>query len=628
MTLDSARVRLANRLASEVRIGAHLGEVLGREVERIFATKSAVDTLRDRYRLHDANQGRRVCDGQKVLARTTAQLSADTGLMVRADQERRLDELREAIDVYGDLLVADAVFDVVSGRGDTAGAAMEAAAGLDLPPDIDVIRTPRSGRTASTVLMAVLPPGDGGPPGASPVWLAEPALASYVRGTFPPAAQWRWTREDRVQASNGTWSTVSTAVSLADLGLEAVDLIVLDPEQVAGLVIQHTSATAKSLHPSVRPGGPGPELHARVRRLSSTLSGAPALPSGLTGDGHKVMPSEDRDVIDDLWERYRAVHEAASTLRQDLGAAAAAVAGATDGAPELARAWRWGIVPVDPPETTGAVQRRREVLTAAAEILQDRLGKAPEAPAAPPDGITAERIARAIGDLVGPGGRLPVLSRIKRSQIASLGTAPASPPMNAEPFESIPLGGNPGAGRNRLDRTWLEIVASVRQSAGRIESYQLEAMVDWWPSFRAWTNSPGDPWQESPPGGSSPPVLFVAYGPSQTLDGAADPVVAAAVLDSWTETIPSEQHTVSAAFGFNAPAARAPQAILVAVTPVDGSPLDVPTLLDILIETRELAHARMATARDLQPLAAALPMTMLPTRYSDRAGLELGSWEL
>jgi hypothetical protein len=47
-----------------------------------------------------------------------------------------------------------------------------------------------------------------------------------------------------------------------------------------------------------------------------------------------------------------------------------------------------------------------------------------------------------------------------------------------------------------------------------------------------------------------------------------------------------------AAFGFNAPKSRAPQAVLVAVPPDLSRRLDNTGLLDVVLETRELAHAR------------------------------------
>jgi hypothetical protein len=231
--------------------------------------------------------------------------------------------------------------------------------------------------------------------------------------------------------------------------------------------------------------------------------------------------------------------------------------------------------------------------------------------------------------LVAPTGGLPIFATVARAQIGSTAAAPVV--MQAEPREAMPLAGNAGASGNRLDRTWLATAAAVRASAARIEAYQFEAARKAWPSLFAWTNWPDDPWQQNAARPSHAtdqrplPALVVVYAPANTLAG-NDPL-AVTMLDGWTETIPSQEHTVTAAFGFNAPASRPPQAILVAVPPRDNVPLDIATLLDILVETRELAHARMASPRDLHALAAALPMTTVPSFYSDVAGVQLSDWE-
>ena len=55
------------------------------------------------------------------------------------------------------------------------------------------------------------------------------------------------------------------------------------------------------------------------------------------------------------------------------------------------------------------------------------------------------------------------------------------------------------------------------------------------------------------------------------------------------------------------PASRAPQAILLAVPPDEDAALDNPTLVDILAETRALAHARMAWPTDLWAIRRSHP---------------------
>jgi hypothetical protein len=109
--------------------------------------------------------------------------------------------------------------------------------------------------------------------------------------------------------------------------------------------------------------------------------------------------------------------------------------------------------------------------------------------------------------------------------------------------------------------------------------------------------------------------MVVAYA-AETLDLGTLPGgarVAVAALDRFTEVVPDPEQTTGAAFGFDAPAARAPQAILLAVAPQPGAQLDAQTVVDIVADTRELAHARMARPADLDPaLRGMLPTSLLP----------------
>jgi hypothetical protein len=121
------------------------------------------------------------------------------------------------------------------------------------------------------------------------------------------------------------------------------------------------------------------------------------------------------------------------------------------------------------------------------------------------------------------------------------------------------------------------------------------------------------------PGGNDPrlvmPRFVVAYTTGNVWRGdGADPPVAVGLIDSWSEAVPHAGQRTTAAFGFNAPAARPPQAILLAV-PADltagyGVQLGTTDLVNILEETRELAHARAAGAEELGTYLAAIPTTM------------------
>ena len=205
-----------------------------------------------------------------------------------------------------------------------------------------------------------------------------------------------------------------------------------------------------------------------------------------------------------------------------------------------------------------------------------------------------------IAELAAPEGQIAVLSRID-------------------------IGGWPTifSADNDLDEQWLSIISAVRSPLARLEAHQLDAsdmLGNRWPPLSRWSNRPHDPWQRGilghVPGTPVPPSRFIAvYGPQGVLDN--DPAVpsipvAVGLLDSWGETIPASEQATAASFGFNAPAARAPQAILLAVPPVADEPLTTETLVQIVAETRRLTRARMASPDELSRFGAALPFMMLP----------------
>jgi len=77
--------------------------------------------------------------------------------------------------------------------------------------------------------------------------------------------------------------------------------------------------------------------------------------------------------------------------------------------------------------------------------------------------------------------------------------------------------------------------------------------------------------------------------------------------------VPGEEQVTGAAFGFDAPGSRAPQAILLAVPPDTGAGLPPDTLVQIVAETRDLARARMARPADLpDQLHGLLSSALLP----------------
>ncbi|MFC0678065.1 hypothetical protein ACFFGH_09440 [Lysobacter korlensis] len=602
LDLTSRSVRDADTVAEQVRIGAHLGEALGREVERVVAAPAEVRRLRRDFPLRTEHAGRRVCDGIAVLA-----ADLDT-LGLPPEAVDGLTRLRVAMDTYGDLLVAEAVNHVTEGRPDVAGGAMDAAAGLARPPQLGLLRTPREGRAVITSVVLLLPAADDPPDPAddlerallSPALLSDPAAAAWLRDQTADPAGWSFTF-DAVDPAG------STAVTLADLGLEPADVLALPWTDVQRLAAEAAAGVLGALPDDLVPtGGTAAGHYESAARLTVLVGRRPA--------GHDAVieqAAEDSGPVgQQVLSRYTRV---LATGRSLAGLLAAELAQTEDGghgtadAATLARLVRgaraWGLAP-DPArdDGTGPVPeppsgRRLVALAARAlELLNARLKAAPATePAAPGDpapaaALSVDDLLDALSTLVSPTGQLAVTSSLTWPALAELIPDPA------------------------LGSAWLPVVAAVRDSIARVEAHQLVASAR--PRsgvpFQAWSNKAGDPWQQDP---DDRRRLTVVFADSRLdLAGAAGGTsFAAAAVDRFAEVVPASEQTTGAVFGFDAPAARAPQAILLAVPPDPATGLRPDDLVEIAADVRMLARARMARLADLGPdIRGLLPASLLP----------------
>lgn len=256
-------------------------------------------------------------------------------------------------------------------------------------------------------------------------------------------------------------------------------------------------------------------------------------------------------------------------MRQLASADRDAIAALDPADPELAAAaprWKIDVARLEPAEVQAAVLRALTDRLTASDLPP--MTVTPSAGGAgrgvPDAAINARRQALRI--LAGRPG-LPILPVVDAALLPTLDRAPG------------------------LDSTWLEIVAAVRPRLAPLEAHLFGSPWEMWLSAGGST----DPWT------TEGPVLAV-FGP-----GAVAGMVAIAVLDAWTDSVPSRRHATTAAFGFNAPKSRAPQAVLLAVPPDPSQRLDVDGLLDVVLETRELVHARAARPTDRAGLPYATP---------------------
>ena len=628
MNISSRKARLAEEIADEVRMGFHIYEIVGRHVENILAIHQTVKQLRtsDRYAMRpERKDPNEVCNGIEALL---GLLKGDGDFRLAQEQRRALQLLHDALDTYGDLLVADGVMQLVNRQVERAAETMDAAAGFSRPPSFEFTRTPPSGYQLESVVMSALPyvSVEDVEEEAGPIRLADPSVAAFIETRLGDA--WIWTARSVVGDQE------LGSVTLAELGFGPHETLALSADFLSELVRRKLGLEQARIDP--------PRQHALAQQIVAALGSRPAAGRDFNSDP-ATQQAADSSVYEELRGRYQKLHESCTSLSARLQAAADDVTRVS----LLRRALIWGVTPISEPADRKALfalllgSPIPETATPLAtlvdnvfKVLQKRLGDAPKPTelaskieigspldnheerkkGAIPDGIPT--LAQAIANLASPNSKLAILACWTRDTLV------------ADSKLAV------GQAEEALDETWLTLVAPTRANLARLEALQLEMERP----LTTWSSSPGDPWQKAliaenlarrdtpheKQAGESVLGLrnerFVAaYGTAETWTGAT---VAVGLIDAFSEAIPMPQRTSTAAFGFNAPAARAPQAILLAVPPKPRQRLDNALVRQIVAETRQLAHARTARMEDLGEFQSLTPTMWLQSSGSTNVHLE------
>ena len=200
-------MRLAQRIFDGVRAGRSLGAVLGYLVERDLHERgldASVDNAREvsplpgqemlpiaARRLDGLSLHKLWSDSEDHAVDHLVAGSQDEALRRRAAGVLR--RLGVAVDAAADLLQAEQVHHIVRGNLTAAVNTLgDIDRGLAPPPELDVVRTPRTGATV-THRVAILLPVDAAPTGGwaaahgSPWAATEPALDAWLAGA---SARW------------------------------------------------------------------------------------------------------------------------------------------------------------------------------------------------------------------------------------------------------------------------------------------------------------------------------------------------------------------------------------------------------------------------------------------------------
>ncbi|MCX5065997.1 hypothetical protein OOJ91_08885 [Micromonospora lupini] len=595
VTATTTLAQLHAQQQASAALVAALEQQVGDQQAAVDAANAAVTAAQahvDDLRAHEppvseALRANNVADGlglrRRWRAGTAANLWNDTtipfgsaGLPGRTTPEGQAVEaelraLDDTVDALADLLTAESVHHAVQGNAQRAGATVDALSRGDATaPDVEVVRTPRSGTAVTHRLLALAdaPAGSGWPTDATQVRAkVEPALEAWAGSLLGPASR------VLIRVRSGT--TVSTT-DLSVLKLSALDALALSP---AG---GPTGQTEVEQALSARLGGPlvpdrDPTWTPAQLSLAEFLELARAARELIEGarplDARDLaLPGPTTDPGIDLADLAARAAIATGALADTRTKLSAALAGGPPDAlrAALARAAKLGVS--TPPEAAGA---------ALAEL--DR--RAAAVAAASTD---AARVAAALGD----GFRL--LPRV---------TAGAAAEFVGSLADSAPLqGGDPLA-----SVTWLQRAAHVREGASRLETALMygEATAGGQPMRLRVAQLPrraGDRWVGLPattqqPIGSGRLSLVVQS--AAAAPPAAGASVAGLVVDEWTEVVPDRTQVTGLSFHVDQPDARAPQAILLAVPPTEAHVWSLPALEATVLETLELARLRLVDGEAL-----------------------------
>lgn len=622
--LSSRRVRLANMVLGGVRQGQPLGALLGYLFERKLhelGLDADIDEFRALAPLVPVNAptdaapaesiaARNVVDGlalRETLKRMTMLGFPTPAFLARITRcEKALAVLDDAIDAVGDAAVAECAHQAVRGNIVRTATTLQAiASGEAPPPQLDVVRTPRSGLAVAHRVVALFNAVSAPAAPVSPRAAAEPQLNAWAGKLLGPAKNVRFAVE-RLDANGAVVQAVE--MRLTALALAPIDIVHLAP---------------------TRPGEPMPEIDARALAAGAAKLGALAPGESLRLDRQRgvnwLVAELGLDELAELASRARALFCGVRGLD----------------ARDLAGLQQTADAGIDAAEFDARAKAAQSSLAAALRTLQSRLA------AAPATDTTALRKAIVVLSRFGIPGSAPLAlagsdaivaqasavareaaSRVERCKTAANPLAlmravfgdgflvlPRFALANAAEFaRSLAATTTLQGGSALAVYPWFHQAQRVREplsglgaclhaaeAAGTGARTQLRVAQLPHVEGDRWIGLPEAPGREMPAG-----RLSIVVHADDALDLGAP--LAGVLIDEWVEVVPAVTQTTAIAFQHDAPDTRAPQAMLLAVPEVPGQPWTGAGLHRLLLDTLALAQARAVDAEGLDT-AALNPVT-------------------
>ncbi|MGN6257347.1 MAG: hypothetical protein ACTHN3_06320 [Solirubrobacterales bacterium] len=675
--LSSDRVRRASYLLEGIRGGQSLEVLLGVQFERGLhdwttraedpvvveqfkpAFRAAFPIRRTRVpQAADSGAGaatvtedHEVVNGLDLAITTQAFPYGVEGLgAASADQRGAIEAEREnvanTLDSLRDVLTAEAAYQLALGNFDRAAAIVRSTGDGNVPPDVEVLRTPRGTDTAFTQRLAVTLDSteNANPWPGVPLTLRaklEPPLNHWVGGLLGDPAE--ISCKARALAADGSvlvvgGNPVEGPVTLADLGVQPLDFVYMvrrETEESGAaelesrvryafarkhgladeVVVEASFAEAGAAAPA-RPFAEALALADRIRQL---LGSARPLGGGhfqsATSDEKAPAGNPDRIDLAELLKRVGDRIGETKPLLEELSAklTAAAVTPPPATAAEDLREALVGLADSGfayalPRSMVGSAELQLEVLQEQGKSI---LATAEEAKAkieglleeaAKPEGTATIRTAKVVEAVrAWAGGDFLLLPRFELGDPAGVAEAHAA--------RAQLLAFAKGAGVAMPVREWLQGAACVRPLVHDFELLRTIAdTLSDQPLALAplqLPHRPGDSWL-----GSQFPLtteivhdtvslvqhLPQGFHPSQPQCGL--------LIDEWVETIPKHKEITGLAFNFDAPNSAPPQALLLAVSPQLGGGWKWEDLVDTVLDTFRRARLRAVEPDALGDLPA------------------------
>ena len=575
-----------------------------------------------------------------------------------------LKELEDAVDAISDLVIAESVHHVAQGNPMRAGATLEAIAeGEAPPPELEVIRTPRTGIAITHRIAVVF-----SEPPSTPVWgaetpraSAEPFLNAWAAQLLGPAASDATCRvEYRDRATGDVLG--QKEVSLDDLGLAPIDLLYL-PE--AEGEAQRAELEQRVIYAALRSIPDGVSADADVRLTfardpawpTDRLSFAEVLEAARTArrlvTAARTLNARDLALPDQkMLTEAEEPDDCPLALGQRAAAAVDSLKKAHDDLKEaldndlldleavrncLMRMANFGLIGAVPLTPIGDTAKIQAALRAQAESIQraaaerigrielldedyERLNVANPHPAETNPAETNPAETNPAETNPAETTRDYHLARLREVFGPEFQALPCFVPPNATELnrssaERMELQGGP-----HEVMTWFQRVVRVREGAARLDAALLyaEALAgdglkvtarDLF-TVRQLPYKQNERWAGLPGDLAGSRLSLVLHAPTE-LD--LTKPITGLLIDEWVEVVPSKEETTGLTFHYDAPQSRAPQAILLAVAPDERTEWDLDTLEATVLETLELAKLRTIDLTALAPdIGQFLPALYFP----------------